>query len=228
MFPSSYGLFGSILSTDGMLSRVNVYEIGIPKTGHVSGTWRRMNASLEMITACFLRPICRHSAASGFDMRSLFLASSNLYLLAALYLRMYSVTCARCLTPLALRWAVRRSLWHAKQVLLPRFQFGNWSAGFSTVHTRQVFMLLHIEKKVRPHFTELYAKSNYMARYAAAPLPPRHECRGFSGIQVKLFVSFLYVTSVVVGVAAIAELSPPVALVALGALGWVMFRKPKG
>lgn len=45
---------------------------------------------------------------------------------------------------------------------------------------------------------------------------------------MKLFVSFLYVTRVVVGVAAIAELSPPVALVALGALGWVMFRKPKG
>lgn len=45
---------------------------------------------------------------------------------------------------------------------------------------------------------------------------------------MKLFVSFLYVTSVAVGVAAIAELSPPVALVALGALGWVMFRKLKG
>ena len=45
---------------------------------------------------------------------------------------------------------------------------------------------------------------------------------------MKMFVSLLYVVSIVVGVAAIAELSPPVALVALGALGWVMFRKPKG
>ena len=45
---------------------------------------------------------------------------------------------------------------------------------------------------------------------------------------MKLSVSFLYVVSVVVGVAAIAELSPPVALAVLGALVWVMFRKPKG
>jgi len=45
---------------------------------------------------------------------------------------------------------------------------------------------------------------------------------------VKLFVSFLYVVSVVVSIAAIAELSPPVALAMIVALGWVMLRKPKG
>ena len=45
---------------------------------------------------------------------------------------------------------------------------------------------------------------------------------------MKLFVSFLYVVSVVVSIAAITELSPPVALAVLGALVWVMFRKPKG
>ena len=45
---------------------------------------------------------------------------------------------------------------------------------------------------------------------------------------MKMFVSLLYVVSIVVSIAAIAELSPSVALVVLGALGWVMFRKPKG
>lgn len=45
---------------------------------------------------------------------------------------------------------------------------------------------------------------------------------------MKMFVSLLYVVSIVVSIAAIAELSPPVALVVLVALGWVMFRKPKG
>ena len=46
MFPSSYGLFGSILSTDGMLSRVNVYEIGIPKTA----LWRQMKRKKHAVT----------------------------------------------------------------------------------------------------------------------------------------------------------------------------------
>jgi len=45
---------------------------------------------------------------------------------------------------------------------------------------------------------------------------------------VKMFVSLLYVVSIVVSIAAIAELSPFVALAMIGALGWVMFRKPKG
>ena len=67
-----------------------------------------------------------------------------------------------------------------------------------------------------------------MARYACRPIPPRPEGRGFSGFPVKMFVSLLYVVSIVVSIAAIAELSPFVALAMIGALGWVMFRKPKG
>ena len=44
---------------------------------------------------------------------------------------------------------------------------------------------------------------------------------------MKLFVSLLFIASVLIGILALASLSVPVALVLLGVLGWVMFRKPK-
>ena len=80
----------------------------------------------------------------------------------------------------------------------------------------------------RLRYGHLFHKARRLGYEGDAEGHAQRPCCRNGGATVKLFVSFLYVTSVVVGVAAIAELSPPVALVVLGALGWVMLRKLKG
>ena len=138
MFPTSYGLFGSILSTDGMLSLDNSYVIGIPSTGQESGMQRAMNSSRVMFREC-LRPETRlHSHFNGEALRLLRSASSRRSLLIRRYSRMYSRCCSAVFTPLARFRSILDADWHALQMFgsLPSRGVNSLS-GFSIQHFLQ-------------------------------------------------------------------------------------------
>ena len=93
-FPTSYGLFGLILSTDGKLSRPSSYDIGIPKAGQTSGTNRRINSSREIFRFSFLDETCLQRRLSGFSILFWWSLARIASLFFILYSRMYSRCCS--------------------------------------------------------------------------------------------------------------------------------------
>ena len=90
IFPTSYGLLGSILSTDGKLSLSKSKEIGIPSAGQIEGTFSFIKSSREILRFFFLVAICFHNFLSGFSFLSLFAFSRIKSLFLILYSRIYA------------------------------------------------------------------------------------------------------------------------------------------
>src|SRR5690554_5247406 len=112
MLPTSYGLFGSILSTDGMLSLDKSYVIGMPRIGQKSGTGVLMNSSRVMFRRCLREDIRFHNDAKGADLRLSRCCSSNRSLLLARYSLMYSRCCSLVRAPFSRFRRILASDWH--------------------------------------------------------------------------------------------------------------------
>ena len=135
MLPTSYGLFGSILSTDGMLSLDKSYVIGMPRIGQKSGMGVPMNSSRVMFRRCLRADICFHNDAKGADLRFSRCFSSNRSLLLARYSFMYSRCCSLVCAPFSRFRRILASDWHDLQMFgnLP-FRGVKSLSGFSIPH----------------------------------------------------------------------------------------------
>lgn len=176
MFPTSYGLLGSIRSTDGKLSRLSSYEIGIPRTGQVSGTVRFMNSDFDIRTLFFLPEICFHSAFNG-----VFIFSSRLRArINGLFFMRYSLMYSECSflprTPFSLLCCVLRSLWHFLHFFSPPRHDGKEISGLTSKQTMHCFSIgLTPTQECESHATIESCKPQ-----RRRAIPPRPERRGLS------------------------------------------------
>lgn len=114
---TEYGLLGSILSTDGILSKAKSYEIGMPNAGHISGIGIFRKSSRLIARLCFLARICLHKKLCGFSFLFFWAFSIKAALFFIRYSRIYMLCSAFVRWPFLCFRSILDCDWQERQIL---------------------------------------------------------------------------------------------------------------
>jgi len=175
MLSMLYGLFGSILSTEGMLSKSKSYDMGIPRAGQVSGIGILQKSSLVTSRLCLRVNNCRHNIECGLSRFLVFCCSRMASRFLILYSRIYAASSALVFWPF---WCLRSILfldWHARQTFCNTPLRGvKPDSSFSVSHLMQCFTALMLNC-----LTDLQYKPN--CKESKDVISPHGSIRGFFG-----------------------------------------------